>query len=360
MAHPYANKPDYCFWRRAISPLEMDQVDPVVRGKFRVRPTDRVATAGSCFAQHIARHLAQAGFNYFVTETLNPFIPDHLAGEYNYGVFSARYGNLYTTRQFSQLLKRAYGLFKPVDDIWSGPDGHFYDPYRPQIQPGGFVSEREFWADRDQHLAAVRRAIEDCDVFVFTLGLTEAWVNRKDGAVYPLCPGTAAGTFDPAQHEFVNFRMTEVLTDMREALDFIRARNPDVRFIVTVSPVALLATAEDRHVLVSTTHSKSVLRTVCGELEADNDDVAYFPSYEIITGSFSRGAYFARDMREVTEAGVRHVMRLFMKHYADTQAAANATQPEQRSTSQTEAAHAMVRSIDEVVKVICDEEALDR
>jgi hypothetical protein len=154
--------------------------------------------------------------------------------------------------------------------------------------------------------------------------------------------------------------MAEVLADMREALDFVRARNPCVRFIVTVSPVALLATAEDRHVLVSTTHSKSVLRAVCGELEADSDDIAYFPSYEIITGSFSRGAYFAHDMRDVTEAGVKHVMRLFMKHYTDTQTLANANEPGQQSTSQTEAAHTMTRRIDEAVKVICDEEALDR
>jgi hypothetical protein len=358
MTHPYASQPDYCFWRRAISPIEMERVDPVVRGKFRIRPSDKVATAGSCFAQHIARHLSKAGFNYFVTETLNPFIPAYLAADYNYGTFSARYGNVYTTRQFLQLLKRAYGLFSPIDDIWQGPDGRFYDPYRPQIQPGGFASEREFYLDREQHFAAIRRAVEECNVFVFTLGLTEAWVNREDGAVYPLCPGTAAGTFDPARHRFVNFRMTQVLADMQEALDFIRDRNRIARFIVTVSPVALLATAEDRHVLVSTIYSKSVLRTVCGELEAQYSDVAYFPSYEVITGSFSRGAYFARDMRDVTEAGVAHVMRLFMKHYAEADDPAGETADSGRAAG--DASLALSRGIEDIVKVICDEEALDR
>ncbi len=219
-----------------------------------------------------------------------------------------------------------------------------------------FSSEREFRLDREQHFTAVRQAVEQCDVFVFTLGLTEAWVNREDGAVYPLCPGTAAGTFDPARHRFVNFRMTQVLGDMREALDFIRDRNPRVRFILTVSPVALVATAEDRHVLVSTTYSKSVLRTVCGELDAQYEDVAYFPSYEIISGSFSRGAYYAPDSREVTEAGVQHVMRLFMKHYtevAEAEPAAIAPDPPRTAAE-------VARGIDEVVKVICDEEALDR
>ena len=72
----------------------------------------------------------------------------------------------------------------------------------------------------------------------------------------------------------MNFRVTQVLGDIREAFDFVRDRNPRIRFLITVSPVPLVATAEDRHVLVSTVYSKSVLRAVCGELEAQYDDVA--------------------------------------------------------------------------------------
>jgi hypothetical protein len=146
---------------------------------------------------------------------------------------------------------------------------------------------------------------------------------------------------------------------MREAFDFMRARNPRIRFVLTVSPVALLATAEDRHVLVSTTHSKSVLRAVCGELDAQHDDVAYFPAYEIVTGSFTRGAYFAPDLRDVNEAGVAHVMRLFMKHYADQNAADQTGAPSAREATDA-ASRAVAQAVDRAVKVICDEEALDR
>jgi hypothetical protein len=358
MAHPYTSLPDHCFWRRSISATAMDDVDPVVRGRFRIRRTDRVATAGSCFAQHIARHLALSGFNYFVTETLNPFFPEHCAREFNYGVFTARYGNIYTSRQFLQLLKRAYGLYTPVDDVWRDRDGRLIDPYRPQIQPGGFGSEREYFLDRAQHFAAVRRAVEQADIFVFTSGLTEVWINAEDGAAYPLCPGTAAGTYDPEKHRFVNLGMSQVLGDMREAFDFMRERNPRIRFIVTVSPVPLVATAEDRHVLVSTTWSKSVLRAVCGELEAEYDDVAYFPSYEIITGNFNRGAYYGPDSRDVTEAGVRHVMRLFMRHYAAVEE--GDANPLPAAPAAVPSAADVAREVDAIVRAICDEEALER
>jgi hypothetical protein len=45
------------------------------------------------------------------------------------------------------------------------------------------------------------------------------------------------------------------------------------------------------------------------------DHVDYFPSYEIITGSFNRGKYFGDNLRDVTEDGVAHVMGVFMRHY---------------------------------------------
>jgi hypothetical protein len=360
MSHPYTRLPDHCFWRKAVSSLPARDVDPVVRGRFRISRRDRVATAGSCFAQHIARHLSQAGFNYFVTEEVNPIIEPELAAGYNYGVFTARYGNIYTARQFLQLLKRAYGLFAPADDLWLAElDGRAYDPYRPLIQPDGFASARECLADRAQHFAAVRRAVEESDVFVFTLGLTEAWMNIRDGAIYPLCPGTAAGVFDPAEHRFINFRMHQVLDDMRKAFDFMRHRNPRIRFIVTVSPVPLIATAVDQHVLVSSTYSKSVLRAACGELEAEYEDISYFPSFEIITGGFNRGAYYEADMREVREAGVEHVMRLFMRHYAapgDLHGAASGAMP----ASPAGDAGTLAEALDTAAKVICDEYVLDR
>ena len=360
MPHPYADLPPYCFWRRSVAEIEPQEVDPVVHARFRIGRHDRVATAGSCFAQHIARHLAGAGFHYFVTEQADVPMEVSLTRKYNYGVFSARYGNIYTARQFLQLLKRAYGIFKPVDDVWVGNNGTLIDPYRPNIQPGGFSCEREYRLDREQHFAAVRRAVEETNVMVFTFGLTEAWVNKSDGAVYPVCPGTAAGTFDSTQHKFVNFGMVQVLGDMREALDFIRERNRGVRFILTVSPVPLVATAENRHVLVSTTYSKAVLRTVCGELEGRFDDVAYFPSYEVITGNFNRGLYYESDLREVTEAGVSHVMRLFLQHYAAADEVANGEPiPHMEPDTLTRDPKDFARIMEEAAKVICDELVLD-
>ncbi|KAA9009631.1 GSCFA domain-containing protein [Sphingobium limneticum] len=306
------------FWREAVVKPDAGQLAPVTSFPFQVKTTDRVATAGSCFAQHIARHLSGNGFNYYVPEIAHPIMPGDLAQRFNYGTFSARYGNIYTSRQLLQLFQRAEGKFDPRDRFWHSSDGSgFVDPYRPAIQPTPFTTIRALEEDRNRHLAAVRKMMRELDVFVFTLGLTECWVNKQDGAVYPLCPGTSGGAFDPHIHQFVNLRVEDVRAELIAAFEILRSVNPAARIILTVSPVPLKATASGDHVLSATTYSKSVLRAAAGEVSKTLNDVVYFPSYEIITGSYSRGRYFSANLRDVEAEGVAHVMRVFGEHMTE-------------------------------------------
>lgn len=349
--NPYSGLGDAHFWRRAVSRVERHLLDPVLSTGFRIAREDRVATAGSCFAQHISRRLGRAGFNYQVVET-GEGLPEAERKARNYGVFSARYGNIYNTRQLLQLFRRAHGGFTPADDHWLRPDGRHADPFRPNIEPGGFASLDDLRADRERHLEAVRRMFASADVFVFTLGLTEGWRSRRDGAAYPLAPGVVAGEYSEARHEFVNAGVAETVADLGEFLAALRDVNPRVRVLLTVSPVPLIATHENRHVLVSTTYSKSVLRVAAEEIVRTHEGVDYFPSYEIITGSFNFGTYYEADAREVAEPGVAHAMRCFMANYLEPAAAGDAGPP--ANLHPAESANPQASSGD----VVCDEEAI--
>jgi hypothetical protein len=351
--HPYQSLPSHTRWTRAVADPERDEVDPVISFPFTLSPDDRVATAGSCFAQHIARHLKKSGYCYYIVEDGHPLGGDDLKQEFGYGVFSARYGNIYTTRQLLQLFKRTYSGFVPKEDHWTTADGTFLDPLRPNIQPGGFATLDELHADRRQHLLAVRRMFEGLDYFVFTLGLTEGWYDRRDGTVFPVCPGVAGGVYDETRFGFLNLRVQEVVEDMTAFLRALRGVNAEAKVILTVSPVPLAATAIDRHVLVSTTYSKSVLRVACEELCSRFPHVAYFPSYEIITGSYTRGAYFAPDLRSVTEEGVEHVMRLFFRHAAKREPDVAVRPPPPAAPDD------YVARMAKVVTALCDEELIE-
>ena len=356
--HPYQDIPAFRHWKKSVSSVEASSVDPVVSFDFRITKSDKVATAGSCFAQHIARYLSKSGFNYYISETGHPLLSAERKKQFNYDMFSARYGNIYTSRQLVQLIDRAYGDFTPVDDAWENAEGRWFDPYRPNIQPNGFESKQELLLDREAHLRNVRDMFESLDVFVFTLGLTEVWINAEDGAAYPICPGVSSGSFNEKKHLFMNISVDQVVEDMGYFFNKLASINEKARVILTVSPVPLMATAESRHVIQSNTLSKSVLRVAADTLEHKFSQVSYFPSYEIITANYSRGAYFADDLRSVLEDGVKQVMTLFMHHVTldsasdtDLQAA-----PVKSNNDALTKSSEFEKHMQEVVEVICDED----
>lgn len=350
--HPYKSAPVEASWRKAVASPAYDEVDPVGSAPFKLGQQTKIATAGSCFAQHIARHLKQSGFSYFMTEPPHPLMSEAVAADFNYGTFSARYGNIYTTRQLVQLFDRAYGKFVPVDSIWRLPSGNYVDAFRPAVTPNGYETEADCINDRTYHLSQVRKLFEECEVFVFTLGLTECWSSKKDGAIYPVCPEVSGGEFSHDRYQFMNFTVEQAYTDLALFYRKLIGVNPNVKIILTVSPVPLAATASTNHVLSATTYSKAVLRIVAERFVSEFPMAFYFPSYEVITGSFNRGRYYADDLRSVTEEGVNHVMRLFFKHMTD-HAATHIPAKQRGDTNEYR------RKMEQVVATNCEEEALD-
>jgi hypothetical protein len=308
--HPYRRLKPRSFWRGAVS--RGFDATTLLDGPPLVAAGEIVVSAGSCFAANIVPYLEASGISYLrtehVPEQFNALIKDD---NFSYAKFSASYGNIYTIRQALQLLQRCLGRFRPEEDRWRGEGGAIIDPYRPGLKYPARTDE-EFDVLLRQHLDSVLRAVQMADVFVFTLGLTEAWISRRDGAVFPACPGTVAGRFDPALHEFRNFTAREVSEDIDAFVAVVREINPNLRIILTVSPVPLVATATPQHVLVATTYSKSVLRVAAGEAEARYENVVYFPAYEIVTGPQAPHDFFEDDRREPTQKAIKTVMRSFL------------------------------------------------
>ena len=349
-SNPYTGLPAERFWRKVVTNVPPFAVNPHPRETFAIARTDKVATGGSCFAQRVAEALREAGFNYYLPEAPAPGMSGNEANARQFGTFSARYGNLYYTRQFVQLFDRAYGRFEPELTAWLREDGRYVDPFRPTVEPDGFASEAEVIAARDAHLAEVRRLFETLDVFVLTLGLTEGWRWRADGAALPLAPGVAGGTFDPDLYECVNAGAAEVLGDLRGFLDRLWSVNPAARVIFTVSPVPMIATYMDRHVMESNSYSKSVLRVAAGEACTGDPRAVYFPAYDIVTSNVNAGRYYNDDQRTINDAGVRHVMRLFLQTFAKDRAAPAPAQAATDITAEFEGS----------AGVICDEEQIER
>lgn len=313
---PYSNLPADRFWRTGVAEVHPSVYTGLYVKKFSIAAGDRIATAGSCFAQHVARHMRMRGYDILDAEPPPLKLDDDVAKKFGYLIYSGRYGNIYTARQLRQLVEDAQsGVVRP-ETVWRR-DGRFFDGLRPNVEPSGLRSEDEVVAHRKAHLAKIDAMLGKIDLLVFTLGLTEAWIDRRSGVVYPLCPGVVAGKFDDELYAFKNFDFVEILEDIEAVRAVLTERNPGFRMLLTVSPVPLTATASGDHVLAATTYSKSVLRAVCGSMAKKFANVDYFPSYELITAPSSRGFFYAPNLREVTEAGVSTVMSMFFGQHGD-------------------------------------------
>lgn len=307
--HPYKNLPDRAYWKKSISDMHPTCISSLVVDfpNFREK---KIATAGSCFAQHIGKALQRKGLNYMDLEPPPREISESKALAFGYLTYSCRYGNIYSVGQLLQLFLEAFSQQKPVDYIWER-GGRFFDAMRPSIEPNGFSSREEVEVLRSEHLESVREMFLNLDIFVFTLGLTEGWVSNLDGTIYPSAPGVIAGVFEPEKVSFKNFRYREVYDDLRRFIELLRGVNPACSIVLTISPVPLVATASANHVLVASTYSKAVLRSVAEDITSDIDGVYYFPSFEIISSHPYRAMFFDNNMRTVSQAGVDHVMKLF-------------------------------------------------
>jgi hypothetical protein len=205
-------------------------------------------------------------------------------------------------------------------------------------------------ADRERHLAAVRHMFETMDVFVFTFGHTETWRHKPDGAILQLAPGVAGGAWDPSVYEFYNMTVSEVVRDFMAAVDRIREVNPKVRIVLSVSPVGIIATYEDRHVIESNCAVKAILRAAADEVVRARPNIAYLPSYDLATVSPNVPMFYREDTRRINPYGVDRAMRVFFDHFTDRRKEQDAV----KAVKIDVAAEAESNS-----RVVCDEEAIE-
>lgn len=320
MQNPYETLPDTAYWKTGVAAVHPMDISGLYKKKITLGPDSKIATAGSCFAQHITRFLKANGFGLLDVEPAPAGLAIAHHQKFGFSTYSARYGNIYTARQLLQLAQQAFDPdpLKGLENasIWE-KDGRFYDAFRPSVEPDGQASRSDVISSRQAHLQRVRDLFLSMDVFVFTLGLTETWRHRETGFVFPTAPGVIAAPSAPADFEFLNLGFADVLADIEGFITLVSQHRGGKGFeiLLTVSPVPLTATASGQHVLAATMQSKAILRAAAGELYNRHSFVDYFPSFEIINNPWNGSLYYERNLRSVSPHGVAAVMKCFFDQH---------------------------------------------
>jgi hypothetical protein len=248
-----------------------------------IQPSTTFMTLGSCFAGHLGRRLEAAGY------TVNC---EDIGEEINSPVANRH-------------------LFEWVE--------------KGVVGPATGMMEEVYGPGRRERL---RRAVEDSDVFVLTLGVAPSFFDPASGEFVFTTTGSMTG-LDHLQRrcEMRTPSVAEVVESVGQVLDTVRRMaRPGARMVLTVSPVPLSGTTEFDSAVIADCLSKSTLRLACQELVAARagDGALYWPSFEIVRWL---GAHFDKELPPVygeEDGNSRHVstwlvdliIDLFLEHWS--------------------------------------------
>ena len=147
-------------------------------------------------------------------------------------------------------------------------------------------------------LSFFRDSILNAEVVIITLGLIENWIDKKTNRSWHSFHGNALkrkSIEDLAFFERLSF--DDVCKYLNKIINIINLKNKK-KIIFTVSPIPLNFTFTDQDIVIANRYSKSILRSAV-EKFINNEDIFYFPSFEIVQDCVGWPKSFKADKRHV-------------------------------------------------------------
>ncbi len=137
------------------------------------------------------------------------------------------------------------------------------------------------------------------DIVVITLGTNHVYILNETGEIVDNCQKRPASLFTEKE-----LSVEECSEYLRKCIDILKAANPDVHIIFTVSPIRYAKYGYHESQL-----SKATLLLSCKNMEN------YFPSYEIFMDELRDYRFYAEDMLHPSQQAIEYVYERFKDTY---------------------------------------------
>ncbi len=212
-------------------------------------------TMGSCFARNLGRALSKSGYASHHMD-----IAEHI-------------NTTFANRMFIDWIAGC--------DI----DAAVEDRIR-ELLPSG-------WSNADMLFR-----IANSDVFILTLGVASAFFDRETGDFVLPRPSMLNSRALAERYLFRPTTVKENVDNVLHMIEFVRSIAPEIKIVVTVSPVPMLASFDSESAVQADCLSKSTMRLVAHEVVNNSglENILYWPSFEIFRWAGSNASpYFAAD-----------------------------------------------------------------
>ena len=250
--------------------------------------SDNVVLLGSCFSDNIGAKMQGA----LINATVNPM------------------GTLFNPMSIARGVNRLINN-EPVagrdlflqSGVWNSYD--FHSRYS--------LPDKQATLDRmNQRIEQGHESLKSAQLLTITLGTAIVYRLKTTGEVVANCHKVP-------QHEFD--RQMSSVPDMVKVLDEMLTKlnqfNPQLRIILTVSPIRHIADGLDINSL-----SKASLRVAINEAIKNHRDYCdYFPAYEIMLDDLRDYRFYANDMVHPSEVAIEYIWQAFQATYLDDRSA---------------------------------------
>lgn len=236
-----------------------------------------VLLLGSCFSENIGNQL-----NYFKFQsTQNPF------------------GILFHPKAIENLITNTSNkkVYSSDDLIYQNEIWHSFDAHSSLSS----ASENELLNKLNVAISLTNKKIKEASHIVITLGTS--WVYR-----YIETDTIVANCHKIPQKKFLKelLSVSEISESLARSISLIKSINSDAAVIFTISPVRHLKDG-----FIENTQSKSHLIAAIHTL-VNEQDVSYFPSYEIMMDELRDYRFYAEDMIHPNKTAINYIWRKFI------------------------------------------------
>lgn len=164
-----------------------------------------------------------------------------------------------------------------------------------------------------ERLNSLREALAEAKTLIVTFGT--AWIyelKERPGYVVSNCHKFPADTFTRRR-----LSVGEIVKEWKDLIALLSERYPDLRLILTVSPVRHLKDGFEGN-----SRSKAILQLACEEICVGNDSAEYFPSYEIMNDDLRDYRFYESDLVHPSAMAVDYIWQKFQDRYLSNESRA--------------------------------------
>lgn len=254
---------------------------PLQQSSISIDYQSPILCIGSCFTENIGHRLIDFKF----PTLLNPF-----------GIL---YNPLSIKNSLDLLLANKTYTEEDLffhQDLWHSFDHHgaFSNPDQSGILE-----------NINTHLKSARLFLKKTKILILTFGTSNVFIQKSTEKVVANCHKVPNTEFEKRRCS-----IQEIIAALTPVLEKLKAVNPDLEIIFTVSPVRHLKDG-----LLENQRSKATLLLAIEALTQQLSFIHYFPAYELVLDDLRDYRFFEKDMAHPNELAIEYIWKAFQTAY---------------------------------------------